>query len=98
MRATGIDSRRPASAPVRADTGYPIGHPWHYVLGGDIPSPEQILAYVASDYRGYREGKIERAHNAAEPRRSMPRASGGDWSYRLNKSRETGNFLEIQLQ
>lgn len=69
--STLVDSlHRAPPKPVKADTGYGIGHPWHYVLGGDIPTPKQILAYVDTDYRGHREREIAAAHRVEEPRRS----------------------------
>ncbi|MBL4645540.1 MAG: hypothetical protein JKY99_03665 [Rhizobiales bacterium] len=55
----------------RIDTGYSNGHPWHYVLDGDIRSPKQILADVkASGIRGYMIEDIDKASKLVEPKRS----------------------------
>ena len=40
-------------------TGYNFGHPWYYVLGGEILSPKQIRADVsAGNYQGYMAEEI----------------------------------------
>lgn len=52
-------------------TGYNIGHPWHYVLGGHIPTPKEILTCAfARGYRGYMESDIQAAAAKAEPARA----------------------------
>ena len=53
-------------------TGYSIGHPWHYVLGGAIPTPKQIRASaIGRGYLGYMEHDIKKASKRAEPQRSQ---------------------------
>ena len=51
--------------------GYSSGHPWYYVLGGEVLRPKQILADCRlSDYKGCSAAEIERADRLAEPGRS----------------------------
>jgi len=51
--------------------GYNAGHPWYYILGGNIPKPKQILACVKeSGYRGYMADVIHEATHKPEPKRS----------------------------
>jgi hypothetical protein len=58
------------SAPL-SSRGYTPGHPWHYHLGGAVPSPREIRAAVRlSRYLGYREPEIRSAAALAEPARS----------------------------
>ena len=58
------------SAPV-ISSGYTPGHPWHYHLGGAVPSPREIRTAVRlSGYLGYREPEIRSAAALAEPARS----------------------------
>lgn len=53
------------------DTGYSVGHPWYYLLGGDILSPKEILAdVIESDFQGYLTDDIDKLNRKAEPRRS----------------------------
>ena len=50
---------------------YDPGHPWYYVLRGDIRYPKQILAEVtASGYHGYMIDRIMEIARKAEPQRS----------------------------
>ena len=57
--------------PLKKHCGYHAGHPWYYLLGGDIPKPRQILNLVRlGDYRGYAEADIKAADNKSEPKRS----------------------------
>lgn len=50
---------------------YSAGHPWYYLLGGDIPRLKQIQAEaVASDYCGYMAEDIRQIDKMAEPQRS----------------------------
>lgn len=59
------------NAPLIKHGGYHAGHPWYYLLGGDIPKPKQILNLVRmGDYRGYAEADINAADNKSEPKRS----------------------------
>jgi len=52
-------------------TGYNFGHPWYYVLGGEILSPKQIRAEVsAGSYQGYMAEEINAVDNKPEPHRS----------------------------
>jgi len=58
------------SAPL-SPQGYTPGHPWHYHLGGAVPSPREIRAAVRlSGYLGYREPEIRSAAALAEPART----------------------------
>jgi len=51
--------------------GYSSGHPWYYVLGGEVLRPKQILADCRlSDYKGCSAAEIERADRLTEPGRS----------------------------
>ena len=53
-------------------TGYSIGHPWHYVLGGAIPTLKQIRAQaIGRGYLGYMARDIEEISKRAEPKRSQ---------------------------
>lgn len=53
------------------DTGYAIGHPWYYLLGGDILFPKQILADVKdSGFQGYMTEDIDKIDRRSEPKRS----------------------------
>lgn len=53
-------------------SGYSAGHPWCYVLGGDIPSLKQIRAYTLErGCRGYLAEEIDQAHMKSEPKRSQ---------------------------
>ena len=59
------------NAPLKKHGGYQAGHPWYYLLGGDIPTPRQILNSVKlGDYRGYAEADITAADQKHEPKRS----------------------------
>lgn len=52
--------------------GYSAGHPWYYVLDGDIPRLKQIRAYALErEYRGYLAEEIDQAHLKPEPKRSQ---------------------------
>jgi hypothetical protein len=52
-------------------TGYNFGHPWYYVLGGEILSPKQIRAEVSTgSYQGYMAEEINAVDNKTEPHRS----------------------------
>ncbi|MGH1464120.1 MAG: hypothetical protein ACRBBQ_02050 [Cognatishimia sp.] len=51
--------------------GYGAGHPWYYLLGGDIPTPKDIRAHVlVGNYAGYLEQLISEADGKPEPKRS----------------------------
>ena len=51
--------------------GYHAGHPWYYLLGGDIPRPKQIQAdAVASSYCGYAVDDLRKIDEQPEPKRS----------------------------
>ena len=51
--------------------GYNFGHPWYYVLGGEILLPKQIRAEVsAGNYQGYMAEEINAVDNKPEPHRS----------------------------
>ena len=51
--------------------GYNAGHPWYYLLGGRVPTPKQIRAYVQSrDYQGYLADEIIAASKKCKPQRS----------------------------
>ncbi len=59
------------TAPLKKYRGYHAGHPWYYLLGGDIAKPRQILNLVRlGDYRGYAEADIKAADHKHEPKRS----------------------------
>ena len=52
-------------------TGYNFGHPWYYVLGGEILSPKQIRAEVsAGNYQGYMADDVHAVDKKHEPHRS----------------------------
>jgi len=52
-------------------TGYNFGHPWYYVLGGEILSPKQIRAEVsARNFQGYMAEEVNAVDNKPEPHRS----------------------------
>jgi len=51
--------------------GYHAGHPWYYLLGGDVLTPKQIQAEaIASDYCGYKADDLRKIDNQLEPKRS----------------------------
>lgn len=51
---------------------YRPGHPWYYVLGGEVLRPRAILEHVkARGYRGYLSRDIDEADNMREPKRSQ---------------------------
>ena len=51
--------------------GYNAGHPWFYVLGGEIPSIKAIRSEVLeSSYQGYLAEDILEKNGLIEPRRS----------------------------
>ncbi|KZL16527.1 hypothetical protein [Pseudovibrio sp. Ad26] len=51
--------------------GYAPSHPWFYHTGGKPLYPKQIKRCVmASGYRGYLAGEIERIDQSAEPKRT----------------------------
>lgn len=51
--------------------GYHAGHPWYYLLGGNIPTPKQIQAdAVASSYCGYSADDLRKIDKQPEPKRS----------------------------
>lgn len=53
-------------------SSYNVGHPWYYLLGGEILKPKAIMAQVkASGYRGYRADEIDAADRLPEPKRSQ---------------------------
>lgn len=57
--------------PLLKHCGYSAGHPWYYVLGGDIPTLKQIQAQViASGYRGYLAEDLRQIDSMSEPKRS----------------------------
>ena len=59
------------SKPLKKHAGYHAGHPWYYLLGGDIPMPKQILNLVKiGDYQGYAAADIKAADERHEPKRS----------------------------
>ena len=59
------------NAPLKKHSGYHAGHPWYYLLGGDIPTPRQILNSVKlCEYRGYAEADIAASDQKHEPKRS----------------------------
>lgn len=57
--------------------GYHAGHPWYYLLGGDVPTPKQIqAAAAASDYCGYMAEELSKIDRQCEPNARNPFASG----------------------
>jgi len=57
--------------PLQEHFGYTAGHPWYYVLGGDIPTLKQIQAkVVASGYCGYMAEDLRQIDKMQEPKRS----------------------------
>lgn len=53
------------------ENGYSPGHPWYYLLGGEVLRPRAILEQTrASGYRGCCAYAIEEADQLAEPKRS----------------------------
>ena len=57
--------------PLEEHCGYHAGHPWYYLLGGDIPTPKQIQAdAIAANYCGYKADDLRKIDQQAEPRRS----------------------------
>lgn len=51
--------------------GYDAGHPWYYLLGGDIPSIKAIRACsILGEYPGCSVGLIREADSKAEPKRT----------------------------
>ena len=51
--------------------GYEPSHPWYYHTGGRPLYPKQIKqSVIASGYRGYLAGEIERIDQCAEPKRT----------------------------
>ncbi|MGR3507854.1 MAG: hypothetical protein ACU0FF_01050 [Sulfitobacter sp.] len=71
--------------------GYQPGHPWYYLLGGDVLPPKSIRFEVRLEgYKGYRRDEILSAANKAEPQRSQSLRKIRDEvmrSLRLNISR-----------
>jgi len=57
--------------PLNEHMGYCAGHPWYYLLGGDVPTPKQIQANaVASVYCGYAADDLHKIDKQSEPKRS----------------------------
>ena len=57
--------------PLKERCGYHAGHPWFYLLGGDIPTPKQIQAdAMASDCCGYKADDLRKIDKHCEPKRS----------------------------
>ena len=57
--------------PLSECRGYRAGHPWYYLLGGDIPRPRQIQTdAIASDYCGYKVDDLRKIDQQSEPKRS----------------------------
>ena len=57
--------------PLKPHHGYSAGHPWYYVLGGDIPRIKQIRDHAAfRSFRGYLAEDIETANKLPEPKRT----------------------------
>lgn len=51
--------------------GYGAGHPWYYLLGGEIPTLKAIQAHAkAMNYGGYAADDIVKAAAKAEPQRT----------------------------
>ncbi|MBB4022540.1 MULTISPECIES: hypothetical protein [Actibacterium] len=51
--------------------GYAPGHPWYYLLGGDILPPKAIrIEARLAEYKGYRQEEILNAAAKPEPQRS----------------------------
>ncbi len=51
--------------------GYSAGHPWYYLLGGDIPNIKGIrTCAIAGEYRGCLARLIHEADYKAEPKRT----------------------------
>lgn len=51
--------------------GYSAGHPWYYLLGGDIPSIKSIRACaILGKYQGCSARLIREADASAEPKRT----------------------------
>lgn len=56
---------------LRTHCGYSAGHPWYYLLGGEIHRPKQIALLVkVEDYCGYLRDEIAAIGKRSEPRRS----------------------------
>lgn len=50
---------------------YPPSHSWHYVLGGSVRTPKQILKDVkTSNFQSYKKAEFDQASKLAEPERS----------------------------
>ena len=62
---------RPQHNPIASVHGYHAGHPWYYLLDGDIPTLKQIQAEaIASGYQGYAAADIAAIDSKPEPKRS----------------------------
>ncbi|CUI01883.1 hypothetical protein [Leisingera aquaemixtae] len=56
--------------------GYSAGHPWYYLLGGEIPPLRAIFAQVSTGaYRGYLASEIDAIAGKAKPQRSAALAA-----------------------
>lgn len=96
-----------------SQNGYSSGHPWYYLLGGNILKPKQILkAAIEKDYNGYRADEILRADQQVEPERSeklrqmkaeildrlwVDISSYRQYAFQLRKLRRQNNQLTDQL-
>ena len=51
--------------------GYRPGHPWYYLLGGEV-SPPKVIRFEArlAEYKGYRQEEILSAAGKPEPQRT----------------------------
>jgi len=57
--------------PLDEHCGYYAGHPWYYLLGGNIPTPKQIQTEaVCSNYCGYKADDLCKIDLQSEPKRS----------------------------
>ena len=62
---------RKSSPSALVHQGYGAGHPWYYFLGGRVPAPKEIQAYViARGIKGYFHEQIAAAGEKAEPHRT----------------------------
>lgn len=51
--------------------GYSLGHPWYFLLGGQIPTPKQIKVLTdAGNHSGYLAEGIGQINRRDEPQRS----------------------------
>lgn len=58
--------------PLKKHHGYHAGHPWYYLLGGNIPTPKQIQAEaIISNYRGHAADTLRKIDERSEPKRSV---------------------------